>query len=113
MSKGLQPHLREKKRYLAIEAITENEDFSQLRNAVLGSLQRFAGSKGASEAGAIMLKERYNAQKKRALVRVNHKHLDTLKASLCFINDINGKKAVVRSIGASGILKKAYEKYIQ
>jgi len=45
-------------------------------------------------------------------MRVNNKHADGLKASLIFVKNIEGKEAVVKSVGASGILKKAQQRYL-
>ena len=41
------------------------------------------------------------------------KHVDDLKASLIFVRNIEGKDAIVRSVGASGILRKAQQKYLK
>ena len=46
------------------------------------------------------------------VMRVNNKHVDELKASLIFVKNINGKGAFVKSVGASGILRKAQQKYL-
>ena len=50
---------------------------------------------------------------KEGLIRINHKYTNHLKAALALIEKINNKKAVVQSIGASGILKKAEIKYLR
>jgi len=114
MKTAVLPHMREKKRYLAFEVITDaRPGFTSIRKSVQSSLLRYAGTKGASDAGAQLLRERYDENNLRGIIRVNHKQLDLLKASMCLIDNIDKKPAIIRSIGASGILKKAYEKYIQ
>ena len=51
-------------------------------------------------------------RQQRGLIRVNHKYVEDLKASLALIKEIEQQPAIVRSIGASGILAKAEQKYI-
>ncbi len=60
----------------------------------------------------MMLPDKYNKEKQRGLIRVNNKSLDKLRATLALVEQINSQKAIVRSIGASGVLKKAENNYI-
>lgn len=49
---------------------------------------------------------------KKGIIRVNHKHVEDLKASLIFVKNIDGKEVIVKSVGASGILRKAQQRYL-
>ena len=60
----------------------------------------------------MILKDKYNKEKQRGIIKVNNKMVNNLKASLCFIKTIENQPVVVKSVGVSGILKKAQEKYI-
>jgi ribonuclease P/MRP protein subunit POP5 len=110
----LLPSLREKKRYIAFEVISENiiSDFNSVSNTIQGSVHEFIGRLGEEEAGMIFINDKWNEVKQRGLVRVNNKYTDHIRASLALIKDINGQKVIVRSLGVSGILKKAYNNYI-
>ena len=112
--KALKPSLRENKRYLAFEILSDVKikDFSQVRDSLQDALTGYVGAQGSSQAGIIVLKERYDNKKQRGIIRVNHNHVDELKASLCFIENIDGNKVIVKSLGVSGILKKSQEKYL-
>lgn len=44
---------------------------------------------------------------------MNHKHVDELKSSLSFVKEINNKQAIIKTIGVSGILKKAENNYLK
>ena len=111
--KAVLPSLREKKRYLAFEVISEGRisDAGSVEASIRHAALSYLGSKGSSAAGIIMLKEKYNVEKQRGLLRVGHKHLDPLRAALCFITRIEDNKAIVHSLGASGMVNKAY-KYV-
>jgi ribonuclease P/MRP protein subunit POP5 len=108
------PTLREKKRYIAFEVISKQPvtDAQKVYEAINSSVHSYIGTKGASEAGIIMLREKYDSRSQRGLVKVSHKAMDNLRASLSLIESINNTKVIVRSMGASGALKKAYTKYI-
>ena len=119
--KPLLPSLREKKRYLAYEVISKSRfyDAIHVNKAILDAANKFLGNLGMSYAGIIDFKtstkeknDKWNEKMQRGIMRVNNKHVDNLKASLIFVKNINGKDAIVKSVGASGILRKAQQKYL-
>jgi ribonuclease P/MRP protein subunit POP5 len=105
--------LREKKRYLAFEIITENEisDPKQIIESVNRAVIELIGSIEAGKAGILVLNEKYNPVKKRGLLKVNNKYLDKARAALALIRRVNENEVIVRSIGASGMIRIA-EGYI-
>ena len=112
--KPLLPTLKEKKRYLAFEIISKSKikAFSEVSRAIWASTLSYAGVKGAARIGIWVLPEKYNPEKQRGLIRVAHRGLDELKASLALIKNIEEQPVIVRSVGASGILAKAEKRYI-
>src|SRR3989338_606948 len=112
--KSLLPSLREKKRYVAYEVISKNKfyDAFHVNKAILDAAKSFLGNIGMARAGIIAMNDQWNEDMQRGVIRVNNKHVDDLKASLVFAGNIEGKEAIDRSIGASGILKKARQKYL-
>ena len=112
--KPLLPSLREKKRYLVYEAISRNgfNDALHVNKAILESAKELLGNIGMARAGIITMSDQWNTDMQRGIIRVNNRHVDDLKASLVFAGSIDGKEAIVRSVGASGILKKAKQKYL-
>ncbi len=112
--KSLLPSLREKKRYLAYEVMSRNRfnDALNVNKAILEAAKELLGSVGMARAGIITMNDQWNEDMQRGIIRVNNRHVDDLKASLVFAGSIDGKEAIVRSVGASGILKKAKQKYL-
>ena len=112
--KPLLPSLREKKRYLAYEVISgyRFNDAVHVSKAILDAANDFLGTLGMAKAGVLMINDKWNESMQRGIMRVNHKHVNDLKASLIFVKNIEGKDAVVKSVGASGILRKAQQKYL-
>lgn len=108
------PSLRERKRYLAFEIISETpvQDFKAISAAITNTALGFIGELGCAEAGIIMLPDKYNTQNQRGLIRVNNKSLNRLRATLALVQQIDNKNVIVRSVGASGIIKKAFNNYI-
>ena len=110
--KPLLPTLREKKRYLAFEIITGTKiSFDEISKSINKTVLEFLGTLGASKAGIIIMKDKYRKQK--GLIRVSHRHVNQLKSALMFITKINNKNVIVKSVGVSGILKKAEAKYLR
>ncbi len=112
--KALMPTLREKKRYVAFRIMSENKkvNFDAVSTAIADSGKRLFGELGMAELGLIPVKERWNHEKQIGLVRVNHKHVNHIKAAFALITKIDNHKAIVSSIGTSGIMKKAVERYM-
>ncbi|HIH43081.1 TPA: hypothetical protein HA246_05540 [Candidatus Woesearchaeota archaeon] len=112
--KALMPTLREKKRYVAFKIMSENKilNFDAVSNAISESGKRLYGEIGMAEVGLIPVKERWNPEKQLGLVRVSHKHVNHIKAAFALITKIDNHKAIVSSIGTSGIMKKAVERYM-
>lgn len=107
-TKPLSPSQREKKRYLAFEVISGQAlDKKSVFGAILKKTSELLGKIDTARAGVQILSERYNAEKQRGLIRVNHRYLEKLRATFCLLGTINNKKVLVRSLGASGSLKKA------
>lgn len=107
------PTLREKKRYVAFEVINDNEtDILKVKAAIQNSITTTFGVEGASRFGVWVMKDHFNHAKKVGLIRVNHRYVDQLKAAFSMITRIDNKQAIIQTIGVSGILNKAVERYL-
>ena len=99
------PSLREKKRYLAFEAMEENSVSSDaIKTAIEESCLSYLGELNYGKAGIMFLADEYRNNK--GILRVEVKHLNDLKACLALTKEFR-----LRSLGTSGILNKA-EKFI-
>lgn len=112
--KPVLPSLREKKRYLVFEIISDKkiENLSDVSESITRSCHNFLGEMGMAKAGLLILNDKYNKEKQRGIIRVSNKMVDNLRAALCFIKEIDNQKVIVKSVGVSGILRKAQSKYI-
>lgn len=110
--KPLIPTLREKKRYITFEIISKNHDFTyrDLSDEVKREFKELYGTDGEAKAGIIMLSNKYDTKKQRGVIRVNNKWLDKLKLSLAMVKKIKNTDAIIKTIIASGMIKKAAEK---
>lgn len=110
-TRPLLPSLREKKRYLAYEVISKQKynGAIEINKLILDAAKEFLGNMGMARAGIIPLNDKWSNKKQRGVLRVNNKHVNNLKASLIFVKD---KEIIIKSVGASGILKKTQQKYL-
>ncbi len=109
--KPLRPSLREKKRYLVYEADSEEpiKDFFAFQNKVVQEINKLLGVFDASAAGVQSLKT--HKDKPRGILRVNHKYVDKIRSCFVLISSIGGQDVRLRTVGVSGIIKKAKEQY--
>ena len=107
--KPLLPSLREKKRYLVFETTIENSlSYKELKEAIISAFKELFGIDGLAKAGLNFIEYKNN----KGIIRTTTKSLDKLKTSLLFVRKINKQDVILRSIGVSGILKKAKTKFL-
>ena len=108
--KHLMPSLRQKKRYLVYDVVSEELlDKKTVENEILNAAVELNGRLVLGKAGLVFLDD-WN--KNTGILKVNNKYVDNIKASLCFIRKVNKKEAIIKSKGISGILKKARNKFM-
>ena len=108
--KPILPTLRERKRYLVFEIISDDTfNKNQVSKSISDSLLNYIGTKGVSKAGILFLEDKYNSNK--GIIKVAHKYVDDLKVALMSIKSINKKEVIFKTLGTSGILKKAIQKF--
>ena len=81
--------------------------FGELSKAVAGSVSGFLGDAGSAKANIMLLPDKWDEEKQVGIMRVNRKCVDDLRAALCMVTRIKDMKVVLRTVGISGILKKA------
>ena len=112
--KPILPSLREKKRYLVFEVISKNKfTFNHVSHVLWNAMFNFLGQLGMSKAGVILLENKWSDELQKGILKVNHKNVDNVKASLMLATKINDEDVIVRSLGVSGILKKAENNYLK
>ena len=102
----IKPSKRPKKRYIVFEVISKelNND-SAIHNAIKKSTMNVLGVQ-YGEAGIRFLKNKYNPSIHMGIFRVNNKYAkDVIRA-------VN-KSKFVKTLGMSGILKKAESRYLK
>lgn len=104
--------LREKKRYIAFHVISENKvEFTDLLTSLWRSLLSLLGEKGTSKVDLWIMKDTWDENKQRGLIRCNHKKVEEVRLALGLIKNIKEEDVIVRSLGVSGTMKSAQKKY--
>ena len=84
----------------------------EINKAIFDTAKEYLGNLGMAKAGIITMDDQWNEKSQKGIIRVNNKHIDNLRSSLIFVKNIKGSDVIVRSIGASGILKKTQQRYL-
>ena len=104
----LLPSLREKKRYVIFEIISDKSlEIQAIVQAIQKMLIKLVGEIGAAVSGIYVPQNLYNTRIQRGIIRVNNTMTDSLRASLSMIRFINNEQVIVRSLSVSGTLEKA------
>ncbi len=112
--KPLLPILKEKKRYVVFEVISQVAiPLRDIKDAILQAAFRWMGAYGMAKAGITVLDDRWSPQKNRGIIKVSHTSTDMLKSALMFVTAINSVPVIIKSCGVSGMIKKADSKFIR
>jgi ribonuclease P/MRP protein subunit POP5 len=104
----LPPSLRERRRYLLFEVMSERElDKRELLKDIWDSLYSLYGDVGASESKLWLIDYRVRGNTNRGvgILRCAHDRVDKVRASLACIHSVNGARAGIRVIKTSGTIK--------
>ena len=108
--KPLLPSLKEKRRYLVYQAITETPTtLEETRQAIQEETQTFLGKLGAAKAGLVFLDDWHD---QKGILRIATPAVDQIKTALFMIRKINKKEAILTTKGVSGTLNQARNKFI-
>ena len=104
--KTLRPTKKEKKRYVVYQMeFLEDAEVKTLQDKFISKLKENLGIFGSAKAGIIPVS--FDKKTMKGIIRVNHKMVDEIRANFTFISKIGNQKVVLRTLGVSGILKKA------
>lgn len=108
--KHVRSSLREKKRYLVYEWLTEKPlNATAVKEELKQKMLTFLGEYGYGAAGIMFLDQKNN----RGMLRVNTKYLDHAKAALMLVQQVNATLVTVKSVGVSGMREKATTRYLE
>lgn len=103
--RSLLPTLKERKRYIVYELITNEKDkLEDPEKELVLQINNKLGLFDSADAGVQSLK--YDKELQVGLLRVNHKLVDKVKITLMMIKKIQEKTVLPRTRGVSGIIKK-------
>ena len=109
--KPILPSLKEKKRYLSFEIISEHSfSADDASKATMDSVLSFLGTLEAGKASLMFLSDKYSNNS--GVIKTNHKFVDKVRTALALISKIDNKDVIIRTRVVSGTLKKAMSKYI-
>jgi len=110
--KMLPPTLREKKRYLAFELISDEKlEFGEIVNAFWHSLLNLVGETGASQANIWFVKDTWDEKNQRGLLRCENNYVEYVRAAMALIERIGDNRVIPYTLGVSGTMKAAKRKF--
>jgi ribonuclease P/MRP protein subunit POP5 len=106
--KALAPTLREKKRYIAFQIISEEGEeftYSDLEAAIWNTMLDFLGEEGVSRTSVWLIKDSWNPKKQTGILRCNHKSVQDVIASLGLIDRLGDDRITFKILKISGTIK--------
>jgi ribonuclease P/MRP protein subunit POP5 len=108
--KTLIPTLRERKRYFLIKIFCEKElKFEEIKNEILKTFLKLYGEIFSKLTSLKILENTYNESEKTLVLKCNVLAKHFVSFALGKINDINGKKVLIRILKISGTVKRLYK----
>ncbi len=104
------PSLKDKRRYIVFEIISEKRHgFEQVKQLVINAVSQHMGMSGLARSKPKLLQDKWDQDKQKGIICVDRKYVHNVKAALCLSNPSSNE--MIRSVGTSGILKKAIERH--
>ncbi len=111
-TKILPPTMRENKRYMAFEIISDEKvEFGDVVNAFWHSLLNLIGEVGASCASIWFVRDSWDPDKQRGLIRCDNKYVEYVRAAFALIDRIGDRHIIPYTLGVSGTMKAARRKF--
>ncbi|ASJ10272.1 ribonuclease P protein component 2 [Thermococcus sp. P6] len=109
--KYLPPTLRDKHRYIAFQVIGERP-FSgdEIKKAIWDASLLALGFLGSARAKPWFIK--FDKKSQTGIVRVDRRHVEELRFALTMVTEINGSRAIFRTLGVSGTIKRLKKKFL-
>ncbi len=116
--KILPPHLRNKKRYLAFEVLSEKPlGRDEVISLIWGAAGSLYGSCGVSRFDLWVVKVwKCNSSGRnviKGILRCNRGEVTSIRSVFPLINRFKGKRVVFHTLGVSGTIKSARRKFIK
>jgi len=112
MTKPLKPTLRERNRYVAFEVAGDGKPGREdVIRATTGIILKTYGTEGAGRINPWLCE--FDGKTGRGILKVSHKSVGEARAALTLITEVAGVKVAVRTLGVSGTIKRAREKWIK
>lgn len=106
--KRIKPSQKPKRRYIAFEVdTTARPSAAEVNGAVHDAVKALYGLVGTANLEAYVVKEKWDEQGKRGLLRVNRKYAKDAITALIYVRKIGQSSANVRTLKTSGSIKKA------
>ena len=103
-TKALLPSLKNKKRYIAFEIITDNKLLlKQPLNNTINELNQKLGLIEASKAGIMPVK--YDVNTQIGILKNNNKYTDKIKTMMGMITELGTQETIINPIKVSGTIK--------
>ena len=95
---------------MVFEIISEKKlGFNEVAEEIIDKNQELIGKLEMAKSGLTVLNE---YKENKGILKINPKYVDKARAAFTLIQDINNNKVIVKSIGVSGTLKKAKNKFL-
>lgn len=111
--KILPPSLRSNKRYIAFEIISDSKPgYNDIVNAVWEAMLDFLGELEASKAKIWFIKNLYDENNQKGVMRCGHNYVEHMRAVLSLIKTIGENSVIIKILGVTGTIKSARTKYL-
>jgi ribonuclease P/MRP protein subunit POP5 len=109
--KYLPPTLRDKHRYIAFQ-VTGERPFKkdEIKKAIWEASLSALGFLGSARAKPWFIA--FDEKSQTGIVRVDRKHVEDLRFALALLTEINGSRAIFRTLGVSGTIKRLKRKFL-
>lgn len=102
-----------KKRYVVFEIESQRKfRFRQVSQAILNQCLQLYGEVGSSRLNLWVLKDLFDEKNQKGVVVCSHLKVPEVRAALALIKKIGDKKVIFHTLGVTGTIKSAKNKFL-
>lgn len=108
----LSPTLRDRKRYIAFQVISEQKVLgSDVFSSIWHALLNFLGERGVAEANVWLSKPNYDDVKQIGIIKCSHMSVEQVRTALALVQRIGDTRSIINVLGVSGTIRAAKAKF--
>lgn len=104
----------ERDRYMVFEIVSKKEfPLASIVKTFWGAILQLYGEAGTASMSVRIPSNLYDRSQRKGIISCNHESVEMVRAAIASIRQIDGENVIVMTLGVSGTMKSAKQKFLR